>query len=117
MKKSHRFHHLAPLAVITGAALMLGGCDKGPTKPVVAAPANGAATAPNVPDSEVTVNVKTALQRSDSLKAFDINVVTLKGDVRLIGVVDSQVQLDEALNIARAANGAHSIHDELTVRK
>jgi hyperosmotically inducible protein len=43
--------------------------------------------------------------------------VTLKGDVRLIGVLDNQLQIDEALRIARASEGAHTIHDELTIRK
>jgi hyperosmotically inducible protein len=51
------------------------------------------------------------------LKGFDIQVVTLKGDVRLIGVVANQAQVDEAIKIARAAEGGHTIHDELTVKK
>jgi len=58
-----------------------------------------------------------ALQQNDSLKAFDIGVVTLKGDVRLSGMLDSQAQIDEALRIARAADGAHAVHDELTIKK
>lgn len=55
--------------------------------------------------------------QTESLKGTDITVVTLKGDVRLTGVLDSQAQIDEALRIARAAEGAHTIHDELTVKK
>ena len=43
-------------------------------------------------------------------------VVTTKGDVRLTGVVQSQVQIDTALRIARAAEGGHTIHDELTIK-
>ena len=61
--------------------------------------------------------MKTALQQNDALKGFDITVITLKGDVRLMGVVNTQAQIDEAIRIARAANGAHTIHDELTVKK
>ena len=71
----------------------------------------------NVSDMDVSENVKTALQQNDSLRAFDIQVVTSKGDVRLIGVLDAQTQIDTAIAIARGASGAHSIHDELTIKK
>ena len=60
---------------------------------------------------------KAALQQNDTLKGFNITVVTLKGDVRLIGVVNNQAQIDEALKIARAADGTHAIHDELTIKR
>jgi osmotically-inducible protein OsmY len=71
----------------------------------------------NVSDIDVTEHVKTALLQTESLKGTDITVVTLKGDVRLKGVVARQSQIDDALRIARAADGAHSIHDELTLAK
>ncbi len=101
--------------VATLATLGLGGCSK-PSEPVVAAPAASAATG-NVADIDVQEHVKTALQQSETLKGFDITVVTLNGDVRLHGVLDTQTQIDEAIRIARAADGAHSIHDELTIKK
>lgn len=95
-------------------ALALVGCSK--PQPVMPLPAPQAATA-NVSDVDVNEHVKTALMQAESLKGTDIAVVTLNGDVRLTGVLDSQAQVDEALRIARASEGAHSIHDELTVRK
>jgi osmotically-inducible protein OsmY len=70
-----------------------------------------------VSDVDVTEHVKTALLQSESLKGFDIKVVTLKGDVRLMGMLDNQAQIDEALRIARASDGSHTIHDELTIKK
>lgn len=107
--------------VATLATLGLGGCSK-PPEPTVAgsaapaAPAASSATG-NVADIDVKEHVTTALQQSEALKGFDITVVTLKGDVRLIGVLDTQTQIDEAIRIARAADGAHTIHDELTIKK
>lgn len=95
--------------VTIGAA----GCSKPPD--VVAS--SPAASAVNVSDIDVSEHVKTALQQNDSLKAFDIAVVTLKGDVRLTGVLDNQAQIDTAIKIAKAADGAHTIHDELRIRK
>jgi osmotically-inducible protein OsmY len=99
-------------------ALMLGGlmaCGKSPA-PTTAHPPVTSAVA-NVSDMDVTEHVTTALRQTDSLKGFDVAVVTLKGDVRLTGVLDSQSQIDEVLRIARAAEGAHTIHDELTIKK
>lgn len=43
-------------------------------------------------------------------------VATTKGDVRLTGVVSSQAQIDTAISVVRAAEGARTIHNELTVK-
>ena len=102
-------------AAAMAATMLMGGCSKSP-EATATTPALSTAVG-NVSDIDVTEHVKTALQQNDSLKGFDIKVVTLKGDVRLIGVLDSQAQIDEAIKIARASDGAHSIHDELTIKK
>jgi osmotically-inducible protein OsmY len=102
-------------ATAMAATMVVGGCSKSP-EATATVPAASTAVG-NVSDIDVTEHVKTALHRNESLKGFGINVVTLKGDVRLIGVVDSQAQIDEAIKIARASDGAHTIHDELTIKK
>ena len=101
-------------AVAMAAMAVVGGCNKSPEEPATSPVASVAIG--NVSDIDVTEHVKTALLQNESLKGFDISVVTLKGDVRLIGVLDSQAQIDEAIKIARASDGAHTIHDELTIR-
>ncbi len=97
------------------ATVVLYGCSKStqetPTKPV-ASSAEG-----HITDMDVTEHVRTALQQNDRLKGFDIQVLTLKGDVRLIGALESQAQIDEAIRIARASAGAHAVHNELTLKK
>jgi len=108
---------LFPCAALA-AVLAVAGCSGQPAPvpvPVATAPA-ASAPAANVSDIDVTEHVKTALLQNDALKAFDITVVTLNGDVRLTGVLDNEAHIDEALRIARAAEGAHSIHNELTVK-
>ena len=92
------------LAITITAMSVVGGCSKSPE------------TLGHVSDNDVSENVKAALLKSESLKVLGINVVTRKGDVRLIGMLDSQAQKDEAIRIALASNGAHTIHDELTVK-
>jgi hyperosmotically inducible protein len=116
-KQSGSFWGVATLAATSALAVA---CSKTPdaVTPAVTsvlevpAPAAG----PNVADRDVTEHVKTALQQDDMLKGFDITVITIKGDVRLIGVLDRQAQIDEAIRIARAADGAHTVHDELTLK-
>jgi hyperosmotically inducible protein len=87
-------------------AVVASGCGKTPV-----------ASLDNVPDLQVTEHVKLALQQDELLKGFDIQVSTIKGDVKLNGVVDTQAQIDEAIKLARAADGVHAIHDELTVKR
>jgi osmotically-inducible protein OsmY len=110
-KRTKSFAFAAAIAV----TMLAGGCSKSPD----AASTSGVVPAAvgNVSDIDVTENVKTTLHQNELLKGIDINVVTLKGDVRLIGMLDSQTQIDEALRIARASNGVHTIHDELTIKK
>jgi len=100
---------------IAASTILLGGCNKA-VEPATTVPAVST-TSGNVADPDVTTNVRTALLADATLKGFDINVVTQKGDVRLIGVLDTQAQIDEAIKLARAADGAHSVHDELVLKK
>lgn len=102
-------------AAALAVTMLVCGCSKSP-ETTGAAP-SGSVAASNVSDMDVTEHVKTALHQNESLKGFDISVVTLKGDVRLTGLLDTQAQIDEALKIARTADGAHTIHDELTIKK
>jgi hypothetical protein len=98
--------------------LAVGACSKAPEAPPMLPPTAAASEpAGQVADVDVTTNVKTALQQSPNLHDFNIDVITLKGDVRLVGVLDSQTQVDEALRLARAAAGTHTIHDELVLKK
>jgi osmotically-inducible protein OsmY len=103
------------IATALAAMAAMGGCSKSPETSATAAVA--ASATGNVSDIDVTEHVKTALQQNEALKGFDINVVTLKGDVRLSGMLDSQVQIDQAVSVARASVGAHAVHDELTIKK
>jgi osmotically-inducible protein OsmY len=98
-------------AVAASLAILLGGCGQAPD------PVAAVATPAQVADVDVTTNVKTALLRDETLKAYDISVSTLKGDVMMSGIVDSQAQIDTANRLARAVDGAHSVHDQLTLKK
>lgn len=70
-----------------------------------------------IDDASVTGRVKTALLADPDIKSFDISVVTYKGEVQLTGFVNSQGQVEQAGRIARTADGASSVKNELTVKK
>ena len=112
--KTHS-NNLLPASLFVATALLLVGCGKQPASATM--PATADPSAANVADIDVTTNVRTALGQDPALKGFDIGVVTLKGDVRLTGILNEQSQIDEALKIAHTAAGAHSVHDELTLKK
>jgi osmotically-inducible protein OsmY len=112
MKTYHKLFILT--AVFTGIVTMTG-CNK--TQDSSASVGSESSMGSEIKDSEVTVKVKTALLADENTKAFDIAVVTTKGDVRLTGVVDSQNQIDQVDKLVRSIEGVHSIHDELTIKK
>lgn len=110
---THRQQLLVAAALL--AATALGACDRSRDPASAGAPAAAASAA--VSDTDVTQLVKAALQQSDALKGADIAVATTNGEVRLTGVLDSQAQIDDALRVARAAEGSRTVHDGLTLRK
>ena len=108
-----RLHLLSAVAALGMTGLL--GCSESP-KPATLSSASNSAE-PQVSDADITAHVKTALLQAKSFNAAEVTVVTTKGDVRLIGMLDSQAQIDDAVSITRAAEGAHTIHNELTIRK
>jgi hyperosmotically inducible protein len=70
-----------------------------------------------VDDGIVTAKVKSALLGDASVKSFDIAIVTRKGEVQLSGFVDSQAQIDRAIDIARGVEGVQGINNEMRVKK
>ncbi len=68
-------------------------------------------------DGITTTKVKAALLADSSVKGTDINVETQNGVVQLSGFVDSQTQVDRALQLAKGVQGVTKVDNELTVKK
>lgn len=104
-------------------ALSITGCGKtseptaSATAMSTASTASTTATKQETPDADVTRLVENAFTKDELLRPLAITVATRKGDVKLTGVLDNQGQIDRAVAIAKSVEGAHSIHDELTIRK
>ena len=78
----------------------------------------GAASIGNtVDDGIITTRVKTTLLADPSIKSFDIAVVTRKGETQLSGFVNTQNQIDHAIELTRAVEGVKSVSNEMSVKK
>ena len=69
-----------------------------------------------VDDSAITTKVKAAIINEPSLKVFQINVETFKGDVQLSGFVDSAQSVRKAGEVARGVTGVRSVKNNLIVK-
>jgi hyperosmotically inducible protein len=79
---------------------------------------DGKATVGNtVDDGVVTAKVKSALLADPGVKSSDIAVVTRKGEVQLSGYVDSQAQINRAIDVTRAVEGVQRVGNEMSIKK
>jgi osmotically-inducible protein OsmY len=104
MAKRHRI--LSFLVCITLVTAFLG-CASTPTRE---------STGEYVDDSVITTKVKAAIFNEPSLKVFQINVETFKGEVQLSGSVDSAQIVNRAGEVARSIGGVKSVKNNLIVK-
>lgn len=69
-----------------------------------------------IDDSAITTKVKAAIFNEPSLKVFQINVETFKGEVQLSGFVDSAKSVSKAGEVARGVKGVRSVKNNLIVK-
>jgi hyperosmotically inducible periplasmic protein len=70
-----------------------------------------------IDDTVITTKVKTALMADDTVKGMDISVNTTMGEVQLTGVVDNQMQIDKAVEVAKAVEGVQRVQNGMTIKK
>ena len=70
-----------------------------------------------VDDSVVTAKVKAKLVDDPVTKAYEINVETFKGAVKLSGFVDSEEARSRATQLAKDVGGVKDVKNSLQVRK
>ena len=104
MTRRHRI--LSFLVCITLVTAFLG-CASTPTRE---------GTGEYVDDSAITTKVKAAILNEPTLKVFQINVETFKGDVQLSGFVDSARSVSKAGEVARSVKGVRSVKNNLIVK-
>ena len=69
-----------------------------------------------VDNSIITAKVKAEIFKDDSLKSSEINVETFKGEVQLSGFVNSQADIDRAVEVARTVKGVTSVKNNMQLK-
>ena len=101
---------LLSVAFLSVLPVMVAGGD------VLAAPQVSTSIGTKIDDTVVTTKVKSALLDDPSVKSFDIKVETRKGVVQLSGFVDSQFQMDRAIDAALAVEGVSKVHNNINLK-
>ena len=76
----------------------------------------GRAIGEQLDDATLTAKVKAALLQAPDVKGMQINVDSDRGAVQLSGFVDSQAQMDKAVQIAKGVNGVREVHNKMTIK-
>lgn len=66
-----------------------------------------------IDDSAITTKVKSALLAEKDVNSFDIKVKTFDGVVQLSGFVDSEWQIDKAVQVASGVSGVQKVKNDL----
>ena len=69
-----------------------------------------------IDDTVLTTKVKAAVFNEPSLKSAEINVETFKGVVQLSGFVNSQADINKAVEVAREVPGVKSVKNDMRVK-
>jgi hyperosmotically inducible protein len=69
-----------------------------------------------IDDSVITTKVKAAILNEPMLNASHIEVTTDKGVVKLSGTVDSEPNINRAMEVAKSQENVKSVQTELTVK-
>ena len=69
-----------------------------------------------VDDTVITAKVKAAVFNEPSLKSAEINVETFKGVVQLSGFVNSQGDINKAIEVARSVPGVKSVKNDMRLK-
>ena len=100
-------HRILSILICIGLIAVFVGCASTPTKE---------GTGEYIDDSAITTKVKAEILADSSLKVFQINVETFKGEVQLSGFVDSAQAKAKAGEVARGVKGVKSVKNSLIVK-
>jgi osmotically-inducible protein OsmY len=100
-------HRLLSILICIGLVAVFVGCASTRTQQ---------SAGEKVDDSVITTKVKAAIFNEPTLKVFQINVETFKGEVQLSGFVDTAVSVKKAGEVARGVKGVVSVKNNLIVK-
>lgn len=92
-------------ALLASGSILVGGCASGP--------GHERSGSEVFDDATITTKVKAALLAEKDVNSFDIKVETFNGTVQLSGFVDSQWQIDKAVEVAASVSGVQQVKNNL----
>jgi Predicted periplasmic or secreted lipoprotein len=69
-----------------------------------------------IDDSVITTKVKAAIFNEPTLKSTEINVETFKGTVQLGGFVNSQADINRAVEVTRKVDGVRAVKNDMRLK-
>jgi len=69
-----------------------------------------------IDDAVITTKVKAAIFNEPTLKSTEINVETFKGEVQLSGFVNSQADINKAVEVTRSVKGVVSVKNNMRLK-
>ena len=100
-------HRILSILICVGLIAVFLGCASTPKRE---------STGEYIDDSVITTKVKAAIFSEPTLKVFQINVETFKGEVQLSGFVNSAEIVKKAGEVARGVKGVTSVKNNLIVK-
>lgn len=68
-------------------------------------------------DTKLANQIQSALSRDEITASLSILLLVSDGDVRLSGVADNQLQLDQVIKVVKTVNGVRNIDDQLILKQ
>jgi osmotically-inducible protein OsmY len=68
-------------------------------------------------DTELANQIQSALSRDEMTSSLSILLLVSDGNVRLTGVADNQLQLDQVIKVVKSVDGVHNIDDQLSLKQ
>jgi osmotically-inducible protein OsmY len=81
-----------------------------------ASTAKNEGTGEYIDDSVITAKVKTEIFNDDALKSSEINVETFKGVVQLSGFVNSEADINRAIDVTRQVKGVTGVRNDMRLK-
>ena len=103
MKQLYRYFALIAAALV----LTMAGC---------ASTSHREGTGEYIDDTVLTTKTKAAIFKESTLKSAEINVETFKGVVQLSGFVNSQSDINRAVEVARGVEGVKSVKNDMRLK-
>lgn len=102
--------------IVAGILATTLGCATTSNKNEGASTSGKESTGEYIDDAVITAKVKAAILNESTLKSAEINVETFKGIVQLSGFVNSESDINKAIEVAKGVKGVTSVKNDMRLK-